>query len=246
MRSNVFKDARVSLYILACVMAFSLLFYVFASMFTSVGYRGFRRAREANTVVFCNKPTVILDAGHGGEDPGAVDNGLIEKDLNLSVTLKLDEILRCFGYNTALTRNDDVLLYNEGEEERKKYHDVRNRASFAEGFEDAIFISIHMNKFSAEYCKGLQTFYSNNNPQSKVLAEYVQENSRTLQNYNKRVIKSGDDTIYLLDNLNMPAILIECGFISNLDEALLLSDDDYQVALAFTLYCGISEFLESI
>lgn len=247
MKSNLYKEARISIYILAFIMAFSLLFYVFASMFTSVGYRGLRNARNANTITDMNDdPTIIIDAGHGGEDPGAVCNGLTEKDLNLSVALALDEILRSFGYTTALTRDTDVLLYNQGEENRKKYYDVRNRESFAERYDNGVFVSIHMNKFPAEYCKGLQAFYSENNTAGKILAEAVQNSSRLLQPDNKRVVKSGNDSIYLLEHLDMPAILVECGFLSNTYEAQKLSDDEYRTALALTIYCGIAEYLENI
>ncbi len=245
MKTNIYKEARISIYILTCIMVITLLFYVFASMFTSVGYKGLRRAKSANLSVASEPLTVVIDAGHGGEDPGAVDNGLIEKELNLDVAIRLNDILSSSGYQTALTRTDDTLLYKQGEEDRKKYHDVRNRETFAEEFDNSIFVSIHMNKFSAEYCKGLQTFYSNNNEKSKILAESIQGNSRLLQTDNNRVIKSGNETIYLLENLEMPSILIECGFISNKKEASLLSNPEYRKALAFSIYCGIVEYLES-
>ncbi len=246
MRTNVFKEARISLYILASLMALSILFYVFASMFTSVGYKGFRKAKQTVAEPSYVPITVIMDPGHGGEDPGAVDNGLTEKDLNLDVALSLNDILTACGYNTALTRTEDMLLYKQGEENRKKYYDLRNREVFAEEFENSVFVSLHMNKFPAEYCKGAQTFYSEHDIESKNLATSVQENVRLLQKNNKRVIKSGNNTIYLLDNLDMPSILIECGFLSNREEALSLSDKNYRAALAFTIYCGIAEYLEKI
>ena len=246
MKTTVYKEARISIYILALVMAVTLLFYIFASMFTSVGYKGFRKAKSANIVVDTDDVTIIIDAGHGGEDPGAVDNGLIEKELNLDVALFLNEIFLSNGYKTALTREEDILLYKQGEENRKKHFDVRNRVSFAGEFENAMFVSIHMNKFSAKYCRGLQTFYSENNPQSKLFADSIQENSRLLQTDNKRIVKSGNDTIYILENLNIPAVLVECGFLSNDEEAQKLSDKEYQKALAFTIYCGIVECMRNV
>lgn len=245
MRFNIYKEARISLYILAALLSFFVLFYFFSSMFTSMGYKGFRNARDANVDVESNSIKIIIDAGHGGEDPGATDNNLIEKDLNLSVALSLEELLASCGFETVLTRSEDVLLYNEGQESRKKYYDLRNREEIAEKYTDAIFVSIHMNKFSAEYCKGLQAFYSDNNSQSKILAEFIQNNAKILQKDNKRIIKSGNDTIYLLENLEMPAVLIECGFISNREEALLLADEEYRLALALSIYCGIVEYTEN-
>lgn len=247
MRFNVYKEAKISLLILAVILTVSMLFYFFASMFTSMGYTALRKAKDASVndtaITF---PTVIIDAGHGGEDPGAVDNGLIEKELNLDVSQSLDAFLSVGGYQTVLTRKDDSLLYYAGQENKKKYYDVRNRAEIANQHQDSIFVSIHMNKFSASYCKGLQTFYSTNNDSSRILAEAVQDNSRLLQTDNKREVKAGNDTAYLLDNLNMPAILVECGFLSNPDEARLLSDNDYRVAIALNIYCGIAEYMGEV
>ncbi len=244
MDRNVFKDARKSVYILALIMVFVLLFYVVASMFTSVGYQGFRRSRLTATTALRNY-TFIIDAGHGGEDPGAVVDGVLEKEINLSVATKLNEIMTSFGYNVVLTRTEDVLLYKNGQEKQKKFYDLRNRAKIAERYQDGIFISIHMNKFPSESCKGFQTFYSDNNELSKPLAELVQSNSRYLQTYNKRTVKSGNDTIYLLEHMDIPAILIECGFLSNPDELMNLSDNEYQTAIAFGIFCAIAEFTEN-
>ena len=245
MRSNIYKEARIGIYIFAAVLALVIIFYIFSSMFTSVGYDSFRQSLNTNVEhTYISKATVIIDPGHGGEDPGASANSLIEKELNLEISLMLSEFLSANGYESVLTRNDDVLLYNSGEENRKKYHDLKNRKAFADNYENAIFISVHMNKFPAEYCKGMQTFYSENNNGSVLLAELLQNNAKILQIDNTRNIKNGTETIYLLKNLNIPAVLVECGFLSNIEEAGLLSDDNYKKALSLTLYCGIVEYLE--
>lgn len=246
MRSNIYKEARITLYILALILTASMIFYFFASMFTSMGYEGFRKAKEANTTEEETGVTVIIDPGHGGEDPGATANGLKEKELNLEVALNLAEMLDACGYTTVLTRDEDVLLYNQGEENRKKYYDLRNREVIAESYDNAVFVSIHMNKFPAAYCKGLQTFYSDNNSNSKKLADLIQSDIKLLQTDNNRAVKCGNDTIYLLENLEMPAVLIECGFISNPEEASLLSNADYKKALALSIYCSIANYLENI
>lgn len=242
MRSN-FNEARISLMIISIILSVSLVFFFIASMFTSMGYEGLRNSKKAS-VENNDKLTIIIDAGHGGEDPGAVDNGVVEKNVNLEIALSVSDMLSAFGYKTVLTRSDDYLLYKNGQENRKKYYDVRNREEIANSFENAIFVSIHMNKFNEEYCKGLQTFYSENNPDSKCLADIIQENAKILQQNNTRKTKSGNKTIYLMEKLSMPSVLVECGFISNPNEAKLLSDDNYKKSLAFALSCSICEFLE--
>ncbi len=245
MRSNIYKEARIGVYIFATILALAIIFYIFASMFTSVGYDSFKKSLEANVEhPSVSKTTIIIDPGHGGEDPGASANALVEKKLNLEISVILSEFLSTTGYEAVLTRNEDVLLYNSGEEHRKKFHDLKNRKVFADNYNNAIFVSVHMNKFPAEYCKGLQTFYSENNQDSIVLAELLQNNAKVLQIDNTRKIKNGTETIYLLKNLSIPAVLVECGFLSNIEEARLLSREDYKKALSLTLYCGIVEYLE--
>ena len=243
MRRSCFKEAKISLWILSFVLFISIMFYLVATMFTSMGYRG--KSKEALTLDESKDEIVIvLDAGHGGEDPGATDNGLVEKDLNLDVTLRINSMLLNSGYKTVLTRREDVLLYRAGEESKKKYYDLRNRAEIAEAYPNAVFVSIHMNKFPIDYCKGLQTFYTKNNSESEILAEAIQESVRLLQTENKREIKDSEDTIYLLSYLKSPSVLVECGFISNAEEAQKLSDEKYRDLLAFNIYCGIAKYLE--
>ena len=244
MRSNAFKEARLGLLILSLLLVVLLLFYFFASMFTSMGYSGFRLAKNASYVD--EELVIIIDPGHGGEDPGAVANGMIEKSLNLSLANSLNQFLLVNGYKTVMTRNDDVLLYNSGEENKKKYYDLRNREAIAKEYANSIFVSIHMNKFPISSCKGLQTFYSSNNDSSIELAKSIQSNSRILQIDNKREVKEGSESIYLLKNLNMPTVLVECGFISNETEAEMLTSHEYKTALALTIYCGIAEHLEGL
>ncbi len=243
MRSNIFREAKISLCILSLVLAFATVFYFIASMFTSMGYEGFKKA----SVDISDKEDliVIIDPGHGGEDPGAVANNLIEKDLNLEVAGYLNEFLKVSGYASVMTRTEDILLYNQGEEDKKKYYDVRNREAIAESYDNSVFVSIHMNKFAQEDCKGLQVFYSSNNENSIKLAEAIQNSIALLQPDNDRKIKIGNDAIYLMENLEIPAVLVECGFLSNETEASLLKDKNYKLAIAISLYCSISEYAES-
>ena len=108
-----------------------------------------------------------------------------------------------------------------------------------------MFVSIHLNKFPQESCKGLQAFYSENNPKSKELADIIQNNIKIIQPDNTRKTKSGNDTIYLMEKITIPSVLIECGFISNTQEATMLSNKDYKKTLVFALSCSILEFLET-
>lgn len=238
-----FREPRFFLVFLTILIAAVILFYFIASMITSVGYQTFAEASQ--TMVASEKTvTIILDAGHGGEDPGAIANGVTEKEINLTVTKKIAAFLKLSGYNVRLTRESDRLLYNDGEEARKKFFDLYNRVKIAAGESNAIFISIHMNKFPIESCKGLQTFYSTNHPSNQELANIIQESNRLLNAENKRKAKEDPGTIYVLKNLEIPSVLIECGFLSNPEEAKMLSDINYQEGLAFTIYCGIIQFLQ--
>lgn len=245
MRFNIYKESRVSLYLLSLILSAVLLFYFVASMFTSMGYK---KSRTSNLQTFTVQqyPIIIIDAGHGGEDPGAVANEQIEKELNLEISLILKHLFESCGYEVVLTRDDDKLLYFEGEHNKKKYHDLRNRVQVANNYNNSVFVSIHMNKYSAEYCKGLQTFYTTRNPQSIILAESIQENVRFLQADNKRTIKDSKDTIYILQNIKSPSVLIECGFLSNIEEANLLKDTKYKVSLSLSIYSGITEYTENL
>ncbi len=180
--------------------------------------------------------TVILDAGHGGEDGGAIGNGNVyEKDLNLSITLKIGKLLKGSGINVVYTRTTDTLLYNKNEDykNKKKILDLSERVKIAEKTENSIFVSIHMNAFSQTNTRGLQVYYSKNDPRSRVIAERIQGAVKTkLQPTNKRKTVAATSRIYLLNNITKPAILIECGFLSNPEECRLLASEKYQNELS--------------
>jgi len=187
--------------------------------------------------------TVIIDAGHGGEDGGAVAlSRLPEKDLNLDISLTLCDMLRSCGVNVILTRKDDAMLSCE-EGSTRKGKDLAARRRIVEGEKNAIFVSIHMNSFALEKYSGLQVYYSENDPESKVLADKMQSYTRDcLQKSNDRKTKLGND-IYLLEKLKCPAVLVECGFLSNQAEAKLLNDSEYRQKLALVLCASICDFL---
>lgn len=187
--------------------------------------------------------TVVIDAGHGGEDGGAAsESGMLEKDLNLSVAKRLASLLRCSGARVVMTREEDVLLYDRTVDYkgRKKQLDLLARREIAENTPGCIFVSIHMNAFPQQEYHGLQVWYSTNHKSSRPLAECIQKNTAThLQPDNQRICKSSTSSIYLLHHLTVPAVLVECGFLSNAEEAERLSSPEYQMSLALVLYASI-------
>lgn len=193
-----------------------------------------------------SKPfTVILDAGHGGEDGGAVSaSGIFEKDLNLAVAQKLKTLFEANGVKVIMTRETDTLLYDKSIDYkwRKKALDLAARLEIGENTPGSIFISIHMNAYPLPQYHGLQVWYSLNHSQSVHLAKSIQTTVReTLQPQNERTVKPATSSIYLLYHLSTPSVLVECGFLSNETEAGLLKDSDYQNRLAIAIFLGIME-----
>ncbi|MBE6533673.1 MAG: N-acetylmuramoyl-L-alanine amidase [Ruminococcaceae bacterium] len=193
-------------------------------------------------------PTVIIDAGHGGEDGGAIGkNGAYEKDINLEIAKKLKSKLDALGIPCVLTRSTDILLYdrNTDYEGKKKKLDLLARKEFAEKYDNAIFISIHQNSYPKEQYSGFQVYYSPNNDTSVLLANLLEKAaSKTLTDTRCRPSKVGTSSIYLLDKLQCPAILVECGFISNTHECIRLCNEEYQNRLCEAIVEGIIKFLK--
>lgn len=189
--------------------------------------------------------TVILDAGHGGIDGGAVGlYGTLEKELNLDLAQKLAKLLEAQGVSVVLTRCDDALLTTEGASTRKS-GDLQARAKIANETENGVFVSIHMNRFPQESVKGITLYYSPNHVDGRRFAEAVMNGVvDRIQPENKRPIKEADDSLYLLSHISCPAILVECGFLSNPYEAALLADDAYRARLAEVLRDAILTYLD--
>ena len=200
------------------------------------------RGEYIDVFVEKGKKTVVIDAGHGGEDSGAIGFGdVYEKDLNLEIAFKLGEYLTTSGYEVVYTRTEDKLLYTEEQNIKgmRKINDLKNRIAIANSYDDAILVSIHMNSYGAMQCSGLQVYYGVGNENAHSLADAVQsEVVSRLQSTNKRKTKSGEG-IYILENSQNPAILIECGFLTNPEECKKLSEKEYQKELSFAILCGI-------
>lgn len=227
---------------------FTLLFILASIMLILLG--GFIRdlsSKKESTAADADGIVVIIDAGHGGEDCGAIGiDGTLEKHINLNIAIKLSELLQSAGIPTRLTRTEDTMLYDKNADYKghKKALDFARRLEIAQGYEDAIFVSIHLNSFPQAKYSGLQVYYSDNSPDSQKLAQKIQDMTRELLlPNNHRKIKSAGDDIYLLHKIEYPAVLVECGFLSNSEECKRLSEKEYQSQLAFALYCSIVNYL---
>lgn len=193
--------------------------------------------------------TVIVDAGHGGVDGGtSADDGTLEKHLNLQIALKLESILKSMGINTVMTRTEDISIHDESANtiRNKKISDLKNRLSIINNTDDSVFVSIHQNHFSNPIYYGTQIFYSKNNPESSILANSIRQSViSVLQKNNTREIKQSGTDIYLLHHAQTPAVMVECGFLSNADETAKLKDENYQRKLAFMIAIGICDYLKT-
>lgn len=197
-----------------------------------------------------NLPIVIIDAGHGGFDGGAVANdGTVEKDINLAISLYLQEYLSVFNIKTVMIREGDCSVEDEGLStiREKKSSDLHNRMKIMEETDNAIFISIHQNKYPDGKYSGTQVFYSpKTKAESQALAQLIQDCIvNTLQKDNKRQIKECGTSVFLMYNAVKPAVLVECGFLSNYEEASKLKTPEYQKKIAFCIAMGIQNYISS-
>ncbi len=202
---------------------------------------------NADGEVAQKRPIVVIDAGHGGEDGGAVGkNGVYEKELNLIIAQDLRDMLIANGVDVIMTRETDIMLYdrNTDYKGRKKMLDLAARRATAEKYEDCIFVSIHMNAFPEEKYSGLQVYYSGNSALSESLADNIQNTvCKYIQPQNTRQTKKASTNIYLLDRIQSPAVLIECGFLSNSEECSLLCQKEYRQKLTVAIFCGITQYI---
>lgn len=190
--------------------------------------------------------TVIIDAGHGGFDGGAsAADGTVEKDINLQIALKTAYILRLNGFEVIMTRDSDTGTEDDESEAiaKRKKSDLSNRLQMMKDYPDAIYVSIHLNKFTTSAANGAQVFYTKNYKEARDLAQSVQQSIVTLiQPENTRVVKQGTDSTYLLKNAAVPTIIVECGFLSNKSELEKLKNDDYQSQMALAIVGGIMDY----
>lgn len=197
--------------------------------------------KYVNSIPVTNK-TIILDAGHGFPDGGAVGiNGIVEADINLQIVLKIQELLEESGTTVILTRSDENGIYDENVSS-KKVSDIKNRVKIGNESSADIFVSIHLNKISDEKQKGWQTFYNKKSSNGKELSSEIQDGlNEVIKVKNNRKAKPINN-IYIIDHVEIPTCIVECGFISNYEEAMKLSSSDYQDSLAYGIYIGIINY----
>lgn len=192
-----------------------------------------------------NRRSIVIDSGHGGIDGGCQGvNGCIEKDINLAIATDLARLLELSGFEVVMTRSEDVSLHDDGVEgiRNQKVSDMENRLEIVQSHPDALFISIHQNQYTEPEYFGAQMFYTTNNSGNFKLAQTMQDCFAELQTGNDREIKLIDNDLYLFKNTKQLALLIECGFLSNANDAANLSDSEYQKQVAFTIYRGIMKY----
>ena len=244
------KGSREAAMLLLFIAVFSMITLGISALFFLAS--GETAAYAADDETGSTDLVVILDAGHGGEDGGAVGvDGTKEKDLNLDLTLMLAAQLRAAGVTVMLTREDDRLLYDKNGDYagKKKQLDLLSRLNaMTEARENhpdetILFVSIHMNSYPSPSVSGFQVWYSGNDPSSKTLAEAVQETvRRNLQRENQRTVKLSGSNIFLLDRATLPAILVECGFLTNAEECRRLSSEEYRREIAFSVSLAILNY----
>ncbi len=189
---------------------------------------------------------VVIDAGHGGEDGGASSaEGLVEKEVNLAVAFALRDLLETSGIPCVMTRTEDKLLYDRGVDfqGRKKVLDLAARKAIADNTEGCLFVSIHMNAYPDARYSGMQVWYGTADARSRDIAASIQTAALALMPDNQRKIKTAGSNIYLLDRATCPAVLVECGFLSNAAEAARLADEDYRYALATVIAGSILPYI---
>lgn len=225
--------------LILCCLAFLLLSYLSCTKIDQI----------ASAIAREQPPVIVVDPGHGGEDGGAAGSSVLEKDINLAISLQLQRLLEASGYRVVMTRTTDVSTADNslGTVRERKVSDIHNRLKIIEAQgENCVFISVHQNHFTESQYSGAQMFYSTKNEQSKEIAESIRSRVVSmLQPENKRENKPATSSIYLLWNTKIPAVLIECGFLSNPSEAANLKNAEYQKKIAFAICSGILDSLHA-
>jgi N-acetylmuramoyl-L-alanine amidase len=217
-----------------------------ASLFVSAFFlaragAAFVSSKNASSAKGC----IVLDAGHGGSDPGKVGiNDVLEKDLNLSIVYKLKSMFENKGYTVVLTRTDDKVLADD-DSQNIKVEDLKNRVALIAETMPVMTISIHQNSYTDESVSGPQVFFFEQSSEGEAIAATLQESlNSVLEPENPRVSKSNDD-YYILKKTPTPTVIVECGFLSNSVEAERLSDETYQEKVARAIFLGACSYLES-
>jgi N-acetylmuramoyl-L-alanine amidase len=187
--------------------------------------------------------TIVIDPGHGGRDPGKVGvNNALEKDVNLSIALKLKDLLEQNDIKIIMTREEDIGLYSESDSNKKRA-DLNARVGIIKDSGADLAVSIHQNSFTEEYVKGAQVFFHSESQQGKLLAEIMQAQIiKTIADDNHRKAKPNSN-YYMLTKTECPLVIVECGYMSNIREAALLINEDYQEKMAYAIHLAILRYI---
>lgn len=193
-------------------------------------------------VALTDNTIIVLDAGHGGSDPGKIGiNQVLEKDVNLAITMKIKGMLEEEGIGCVLTRESDERLDENGKEFAKAA-DMKDRVNIINEVHPKLVVSVHQNSYTSSEIKGAQVFYYEHSKESEEIAKIIQEELRKVDSSNTREIK-GNNTYYLLKRTEVPAVIVECGFLSNPEEAEKLASEEYQEKMAEAIVKGIKSYL---
>ena len=230
MIANLLKIAVVASAVLVAVLAFQ---------------RERKQVLGTLGVAVSKKACVVIDAGHGGEDPGKVGiNEALEKDINLQIAHMLRKLLEANDIEVVMTRETDEGLH-DADASQKKVQDMRRRVAKIEEANPDFVVSIHQNSYHQESISGAQVFYYQGSKDSMQLAQLIQQSMRQrLDSANDRQIKA-NDSYYLLRNTSKPIVIVECGFLSNTKEAQQLVTEGYQEQIAWAIHMGILQFINS-
>ena len=212
----------------------------------AIGAVGINICRSAAVFDRETTKTIIVDAGHGDPDGGAVGkNGTLEKDVNLAIALKLTEVLEGKDFHVIMTRMGDASLSDSSDTtiRQKKRSDMNTRLSIMKNSHADLFVSIHMNSYSSSDANGLHIFYAKKYPELESLATQMQERISAITGATTHVVKTADENLFLMKNPPVPAILAECGFLSNEAEEKKLNDEDYQSRIAWAIAESIEGYL---
>ncbi|MBO5372184.1 MAG: N-acetylmuramoyl-L-alanine amidase [Lachnospiraceae bacterium] len=197
-------------------------------------------SKEAKPV---NEKCIVIDAGHGGDDPGKIGiNGSLEKDINLVIAHKLKVLLESQDYEVIMTRSDSKGLYSAGAQ-NKKAEDMHNRCEIITEAMPIFTVSIHQNSYPEEYVKGAQVFYYGQSKEGEALAKKIQTSMVTRLDPENHRVEKANESYYLLKKTPTPTVIVECGFLSNSEEAELLNTEEYQDKVAWAIMMGIVQHL---
>ena len=231
------KQGRILGIVMTCLLVLSILIVVkeSAEYVSVLKENGTKETRH----------TIVIDPGHGGNDPGKVAiNSALEKDVNLAIALKLKKYLEQEDMEVVMTRQEDKGLYEETDS-NKKVHDMKNRLAIMEGAKPVLVVSVHQNSYPEESVSGVQVFYYRDSTEGKRAALLMQEQMiATLQPAKEREAKE-NSTYYILKKTTVPTIIVECGFLSNREEADRLTSEDYQERVAWAIHLGIMRYINS-